>query len=154
MSWDWGEKTGSLKPFKAQGESERRGPLPPQASTGPSRSHRDVGGSQVPGCMTGGYRGPSSVARFCASCSRLDMPRMTAPPVSTLQGETVTWEPLMHHSNQPCPAPAETWRQILPTSYFIPETIYVLKALPLQADMSSEALPCAARQLGKPGLVT
>ena len=21
MNWDWGEKTGSLKPFKAQGES-------------------------------------------------------------------------------------------------------------------------------------
>lgn len=32
-------------------------------------------------CTTAGFRGPSSVtAEFCASCSTLDMPRMTAPP--------------------------------------------------------------------------
>ena len=32
--------------------------------------------------------------------------------MSTLQGETATWEPLMDHSNQPCPAPAETWHRM------------------------------------------
>lgn len=48
-----------------------------------------LAGSQVPACTMVCSRGPSLVAvEFCASCSRLDMPRMTASPWAPARGDS------------------------------------------------------------------